>query len=391
MNDRILLSLYYYYNEELHCCGFLTSIVRAVKICLVAVDGNIQAFRIRVRVDGNFRKLVDDFNQDKSDNERVHGNATRRQKLDTKLLATRVDATGNFVRGKDTNADGAQETAHTVHGPDVQSVIEFVPLRNLDATIAKRHAQETNQQRRPRVDEASRWGNRSQTGDGSDARADQSRFTFQKPFNHHPPKERRGCGDFRVDRGISCLIVRGERGSTIETKPTEPEQASTECDERNVVWLILHASVQVVSRRQGNDRRQRGKPSGHVNHDSTGKIPDALFGHPATAPNPVTDREIHQVRPERDEDHVRSKVHAIGKGSSHQRRSDHREHPLKPTKHESGNSPLRRVVVRILQEIMRLRVPDEIALAFSKAQGVTPSYPNYGEQTHTGIILRHDG
>jgi hypothetical protein len=149
MNDRILLSLYYYYNEELHCCGFLTSIVRAVKICLVAVDGNIQAFRIRVRVDGNFRKLVDDFNQDKSDNERVHGNATRRQKLDTKLLATRVDATGNFVRGKDTNADGAQETAHTVHGPDVQSVIEFVPLRNLDATIAKRHAQETNQQRRP--------------------------------------------------------------------------------------------------------------------------------------------------------------------------------------------------------------------------------------------------
>ena len=111
----------------------------------MAVDGNIQTFRVRVGVDGDFRKLIDDFNQKVANDERIHGNATCRQQLDEKLLATRVDVTGYFLRGKDTDADGAQETAHAVHGPDIQSVVEFVPLRDLDATVAKWHAQEANQ------------------------------------------------------------------------------------------------------------------------------------------------------------------------------------------------------------------------------------------------------
>ena len=160
-----------------------------------------------------------------------------------------------MARGEDADAEGAEETTHTVHGPDVERVVEVVLLREFDARVAPRHAERTDDERGPRLDERGARGDGGQTSDSADARADEGGLAFDLPLEHEPEEESGGGGDFRVHRGERGRCVRRKGGAAVETEPAEPEKTGAEGDERDVVRVGVDVCTLELSAVRAAPRR----------------------------------------------------------------------------------------------------------------------------------------
>lgn len=358
------------------------------------MHGDIQAALevFRARDDGH--ELLEHLDGDVTHDEGVRGAADDGEELDTKQLAAVTEVTSHLFSGKDADADRTEGTTHTVHGPDVESVIEIELLGELDAAVAPRHAEDTDDEGGPRLDVSGSRSDGGETGDGTDASTDEGRLTFHLPFEQEPAEESRRGGNLRVHSGESGGAVGSQRGAAVEAEPAKPEQAGTEGNERNVVRVGVELiTFELLAVRQGEDGGQGGETGGGVHDDAAGEILDALLSHPAAAPDPVAEREVDQVNPDEDEDEVRHEAHAIGKSASHEARRDDGKHALKAGEHVQRN--LLTVVAveprHVLEEVIRLRSADEIPARLAKAQGETPHDPDDGDETHGDVVLHHNG
>jgi len=359
------------------------------------VHGDVQAALevFRSRNDGH--QLLEHLDGDVADDEGVDGAADDGEELDTKQLAAVTKVTGDLFGGEDADADRTEGTTHTVHGPDIESVIEIELLGELDAAVAPRHAEDTDDEGGPRLDVSSSRSDGGETGDGADAGTDEGRLTFHLPFEQEPAEESRRGGNLRVHSGESGGAVGSQRGAAVEAEPAKPEQAGTEGNERNVVRVGVELiAFELLAVRQGENGGERGEAGGGVHDDAAGEILDALLSHPTAAPDPVAEREVDQVNPDEDEDEVRHESHAIGKGASHETRRDDGEHALKAGEHVHRNlfaGVARGEPIHVLEEVIRLRSTDEITARLPKAQGEPPHDPDDGDETHRDVVLHHDG
>lgn len=381
--------------------GALASVDRVLLVGAGTVHGDIQAALevFRARDDGH--ELLEHLDGDVTHDEGVNCAADDGEELDTKQLGAVTEGvfgTDSVLRdlfsGKDADADRTEGTTHTVHGPDVESVIEIELLGELDAAVAPRHAEDTDDEGGPRLDESGSRSDGGETGDGADASTDEGRLTFHLPFEQEPAEESRRGGNLRVHSGESGGAVGTQRGAAVEAEPAKPEQAGTEGNERNVVRIGVELiTFELLAVRQGEDGGQGGETGGGVHDDAAGEILDALLSHPAAAPDPVAEREVDQVNPDEDEDEVRHEAHAIGKSASHEARRDDGKHALKAGEHVRRNGRVRvRLSHRhVLEEVIRLRSADEIPARLAKAQGETPHDPDDGDETHGDVVLHHDG
>ena len=374
--------------------GALASVDRVLLVGAGTVHGNIQAALevFSARNDGH--DLLERLDGDVAHDEGVRGAADDGEELDAKQLASVTKVTSDLFSGKDADADRTKGTTHAVHGPDVESVIEIELLGELDAAVAPRHAKDTDDEGGPRLDESGSRSDGGETGDGADASTDEGRLTFHLPFEQEPAEESRRGGNLRVHSGESGGAVGTQRGAAVEAEPAKPEQAGTEGNERDVVRVGVELiTFELLAVRQGKDGGEGGETGGGVHDDAAGEILDALLSHPATAPDPVAEREVDQVNPDEDEDEVRHEAHAIGKGASHEARRDDGKHALKAGKHvrRNGRTRMRLSHRHVLEEVIRLRSADEITARLAKAQGETPHDPDDGDETHGDVILHHNG
>ena len=275
-------------------------------------------------------------------------------------------------------------------GPHVEGVVEVVLLRELDARVAPRHAEDADDEGGPRLDVGGGGRDRGQTGDRADARTDEGGLAFHLPFEQEPEEERGGGGDFGIHRRDDGGAIGEKGGTSVEAEPTEPEETGTESDERNVVRVRVDVvTLELLAVGQSHDGGQGGETGGGVHDNAAGEILDALASHPAFSPHPVAEGEVHKVHPDDDEDDVRHESHAIGERASHESRRDDGEHAL-----ETGDEKLGNVstgVERILEHVMRSRASDDAVLRRTEAQRVSPNDPNDGHQAHGDVILHHDG
>lgn len=170
------------------------------RVRLGAVHGDVQTKLEVILTRNNRHKLADSLDGGVADDERVHGAASDGKELNAEQFTTSFEASDVIV-GKDANAKGTEETTHTVDGPDVERVVEFILLGDFDARVAPRHAEDTDDQGSPRLDKGSGRGDSGQTRDGADARADERRLAFELPLEQHPEEQSGRGGNFRVHRG----------------------------------------------------------------------------------------------------------------------------------------------------------------------------------------------
>ena len=80
---------------------------------------------------------------------------------------------------------------------------------------------------------------------------------------------------------------------------------------------------------QDNGSHQGGGTGVYMDDGAAGKVKGAHLAEPASAPNPVADREIDKCCPEHGKQGKGGKLHSFGIGAGYQGRGDDGEHQLK--------------------------------------------------------------
>ena len=212
-----------------------------------------------------------------------------------------------------------------MYPPDIECIIPAHPVLELDRPIADKGAQYSDKESRFIGDIPSCGSNRSKASHRTCEQA-HKRWTLVRPepFNTHP-------GD-STDRGSKICIDEGKCGNPvhiqftarIEAIPTEPEQCSSNGNQRKVIGsVMLDPSFTDI-----NNRSQRCKTGSGVHHNTPCKIKDTPFCKQPVAPDHVCKRIINKYLPERQKDKKRLERNSVGKGSCDECRCNNRKHHL---------------------------------------------------------------
>ena len=165
---------------------------------------------------------------------------------------------------------------------------------------------------------------------------------FCCPFDKGPGESGGSCGDRCRDEGGGGQFVGRQGAARIEPEPAEPEKRSAQDGEGQVVRgesSLFETDPLPISR-----ARTRAETPELV----CTTIPPAKSSAPrslqpaAHSPDPVSERIVHEGRPENRESEKRRKFDALGICPDDERRRDDRKHALKD--HEGIVRDRRRVI-----------------------------------------------
>ena len=212
----------------------------------------------------------------------------------------------------------SHETAHQVDSDDVERIVESELVFQGDRPRTDRAGNQTQKDRTHRCDVGTRRSDRHQARDDARRRAQRGRLLVANLL-HDEPRQTGGARRQQRVRRCDCGGVVGcVRRSSVEAEPSEPQQAGTEHDHRQVVGA--HRRLRPSEAPAQDDADRKGcRTSIDVNGGTTGEvdnsgITDAQLANPASAPHPVGHGEVDEGCPDGGEDDPRAELHPIREG-----------------------------------------------------------------------------
>jgi len=182
----------------------------------------------------------------------------------------------------------------------------------LRCKVANRSSDDSEDDATPWSDETRCWCCSDKTRDGTRTPADHGPFASQSPVEEHPRYRAEYRSQIRVPAGHDCAKVGAEGGTAVESEPAEPQQHSSERDERDVVRSeIQHHPL--LSSTENPRVCQRRHARSNLDRSTSSIVKPAPFVEPAIdIPRPTCYRAIHNCGPKEGEDHHRNEAAALG-------------------------------------------------------------------------------
>lgn len=145
----------------------------------------------------------------------------------------------NVVGSEESSEQVADQTANSVHGEDIESVIDFEKVLELGSVVAADTADNTEDNSRPGGNETGTRRDGNETGDDAGAEADSGPLAFETVVEETPGHATNGGSQVGNDGGHDGAKVGAERGSGVETEPAHPEEDGADDDVSNVVRAVV--------------------------------------------------------------------------------------------------------------------------------------------------------
>lgn len=221
---------------------------------------------------------------------------------------------GDGSLSKETSHHATDHTTDGVGGENIETVVNSDVKLDLGSKVASETTDESDSKRRRGTDVSSGGSDGDETRDGTGAEPDGGPLSLQSPIEQHPGDTTDGSSQVGNDACLDGSEVGRESRSTVESKPTEPEEDCTEDNVRGVVGLVGESLGTVTSSLTevcGNG--QVGSSGRDMDGRSTGKVETSEFVGPSVrVPGPACDWTVHDGHPNEDEDANGSRSCSLG-------------------------------------------------------------------------------
>lgn len=198
---------------------------------------------------------------------------------------------GNARLGEQSSQQGADETADTVRGKDIElrdyistgsllplckktySLIDMDQVLDLGGKVGSDGGHEANGNSRRGTDVACSRGDTNETCDGTGAESNGTPLPLEPPVKQHPGETADGSCEVGNDAGHDCAEVGRKRRTTVEAEPSEPEEDRAKDDIGSVVGLVRNRLGSVpVTLAEVESNRERGCTTADVDRSATSEV-----------------------------------------------------------------------------------------------------------------------
>jgi hypothetical protein len=180
---------------------------------------------------------------------------------------------GYVVRGEDTSQQVANNSANTMLSKDIKGVVDMDEELELGGIVACGSTDDS-------VDDGSPWGDISRTWSDSDkasndarAEADGRPLLLKTVVKQAPSDSTDSSSDVGNQTGHDSTNICGTSRTTVESKPSDPEEDSAENDMSDVMWAVVEFMSSVSASLSEHERvGQSSRPRGNMDWSSTGEI-----------------------------------------------------------------------------------------------------------------------
>lgn len=130
---------------------------------------------------------------------------------------------------------------------NVERVVTAQKVLQLGGIVTCSATDDTVDDSRPRRNEARAWSNRDETGYDSGAEANGGPLAFESVVDDAPGHATDTGGKVRDDRSHYSAKVCTERGTGVETEPSDPQEDGSNDDVRHIVWSVVQLLGAVTS------------------------------------------------------------------------------------------------------------------------------------------------
>ena len=207
----------------------------------------------------------------------------------------------------------------------------------LSAKVASYASNDAEGDGSPRGNEAGSRSGSNKTRNTTGAPADHGPLLSQTEIEETPSHSGEHGGQAGVPAGHGSTKVSTEGGATVEAEPAEPEEASSEGDEGDVVRTEVHHHVLVAATEDPGVSESR-KTGADLDGAATSVVENTPLEGPAVgAPDPEGKGAVDESKPEKDEDHGGEDATPLSDGTNNEGGSDGGEHHLVEGVEEAGD------------------------------------------------------
>ncbi len=169
---------------------------------------------------------------------------------------------------EDTRQQHADNTAYSMTRKYIQRIVEGSSLLIVYRQVTDDGCGEADKDALPKVDKSCCGCDCHKAHHRSDACAHRGNLAADQRVKKHPRHHRRRGSKVGRGKGLDGEAVRGERRARVKTKPTKPQHARSQDNERDVRRLVEFK----FTFPQYHSTGQCCKPSGHVYDRSTREV-----------------------------------------------------------------------------------------------------------------------
>jgi hypothetical protein len=281
---------------------------------------------------------------------------------------------------KDIRQEIADDTADTMDGKDIKGIIHANEVLEFGRVVARNGTDDTKDNSRPGRDVTGRRSDGNETSDGTRAPADSRPFAFKSEIDQDPCKSTDGGSKISDDASHGSTKVAAERGTTVESEPTEPEEDGSEDDVRDIVRSVVKfmgavstalAQHDGIGEGGGTRRDVDGSTSSEI---ESAQLVDPTVGVPRPAGNGIIDNGC----PDKDEDDGRKHTTTLGDSANGESRGNSSEHTLENGKEKIGN--VAGFLGKNTLETKVVEISNEFAPGPGKGKRITPEEPLESQQ-----------
>lgn len=218
------------------------------------------------------------------------------------------------LRSKDTSQQVSNNTTNTMDCEDIESFIDVENELQLGCKVACNATNNTEDDSGPRSDETGARSDGNQSGNSTRAETNDRPLALEAVIEEHPGNSTHGGGKVGSDERHDRTDVGAQRGATVETKPTNPQEDGAENNHGDVVRSVRQAGgLGVAGALAEHDGHGESCGAGRdVDGRATGIIETTHLEGPAVrVPGPESDRVVDNSRPNENEDDGGENAHAI--------------------------------------------------------------------------------
>ncbi|CAB4560860.1 unannotated protein [freshwater metagenome] len=272
--------------------------------------------------------------------------------------------------------------------------IEAVVVTELELELNCEHTQHTcekaDDDRRHPTNKPCTWRDGHKSSHGTRGSAECGRFAVLDALKQQPSEHSRRCCEEGVHECGCSNAIRSECGTSVETEPTEPQNAGSQKGEGKVVRMHSFTRPSLALSKN-DDHCECSRTSVDVHNRTTGEVEGAELGQPATAEDPVRHGGVDKDKPQRNEDAVGLELESVSSRSGDKRRSDDREcHLIGAEQHERDRESKRFIPCRCgdVAHPSEVKVADEAPVTeVAERQGEGDGHPDDGHEAHGKEVL----
>lgn len=220
--------------------------------------------------------------------------------------------------------DAADDTANSVRCEHVEGLVDADEELDLGSKVTPDTSDETDRDGGRGTDVSGSGGDTDKTRDRTRAKTDGGELSLESPVEQHPGDTTDRSSEVGNDTSLDGAEVGGKSGSTVETKPAEPEEDGAKDDKGSVVGLVCETLGAVASSFTEVDGDGEGSGTrGNVNGGSTSEIETTHVEDPSLrVPCPACDRAVDDGQPAEEEDHDGADFGSFGETTNGEDTSD---------------------------------------------------------------------